>query len=123
MGNCILNKTGIKTFIQHGKKLQGDTTSIKSSLHRYEKFVKILESQRVSDSDALCAISSEVDAFTDSVRNLVADLECDKASAVEADSVLANWEDKVRAARETHSVVSAERGRDGEVETMRGMMP
>ena len=71
------------------------------------------------DLDALDALAKEVASFKESVRSISEDLNAEKERAVEADSALAEWEDKVRACKETTAVVNAERGRDGELETLR----
>ena len=78
-----------------------------------------LEAKRVLDLDALDALAKEVASFKESVRSISEDLNAEKERAVEADSALAEWEDKVRACKETTAVVNAERGRDGELETLR----
>ena len=77
------------------------------------------EAKRVVDLDALDALAKEVAAFKDSVRSINEELNAEKERAVEADSALAEWEDKVRACKETAAVVNAERGRDGELESLR----
>ena len=71
------------------------------------------------DFDALDALVKEVAAFRESVRSISEELNAEKERAVEADSALAEWEDKVRACKETAAVVAAERGRDGELESLR----
>ena len=77
------------------------------------------EAKRVVDLDALDALAKEVAAFKDSVRSINEELSAEKERAVEADSALAEWEDKVRACKETAAVVNAEKGRDGELESLR----
>ena len=53
------------------------------------------------------------------MREITEELNSEKERAVESDAALAAWEDKVRACKETAAVVSAERGRDGELESLR----
>ena len=77
------------------------------------------EAKRVLDFDALDALTKEVAAFKESVRSINEELNVEKERAVEADSTLAEWEDKVRACKETTAVITAERGRDGELESLR----
>ena len=71
------------------------------------------------DLDALDALAKEVAAFKESVRSITEELNAEKERAVGADSALAEWEDKVRACKETTAVVTAERGREGELETLK----
>ncbi len=87
---------------------------------RYEQTGKTLEDKRVADSDALDKLVDEVAAFKEAVRAMVEELSAEKETALAADKTLAEWEDKVGACKQTHAVVTSERGREGEVEALRG---
>lgn len=71
------------------------------------------------DVDNIVKMVNEVDKLKEAIEDLQEEIDAEKQRALEADGHLSDWEDRLRACRETHSLVSQEKARDGEVEHLR----
>lgn len=92
---------------------------IQNEQARYEEGLKILESKEISDVEALEAIQKAVDELQTWVGDLDLEIETEKQNALEAEAQMVEWEDRMKACKDTHDLISSQRGREGELEGLR----
>eukprot|EP00094_Tigriopus_californicus_P006577 TCALIF_06333-PA protein Name:"Similar to Ccdc40 Coiled-coil domain-containing protein 40 (Mus musculus)" AED:0.16 eAED:0.16 QI:0/0.5/0/0.66/1/1/3/0/818 len=92
---------------------------IQNEQARYEDGLKILESKEITDLEALESVQKAVDDLQTWVSDLDLEIETEKQNALEAEAQMVEWEDRMKACKDTHDLISSQRGREGELEGLR----